>query len=308
MDVTRARELRAHGTAPQQLGRLLGRGELVRVRHGAYTREAGVDAASRHRQLIAGTWPLLSGSLVISHASAALLHELPVWDGMLARVTLTRAGGGHGRVGSHLRVRVAPLGPAEITQREGFRVTSLARSAVDLARDLDYDRAVAVLDAALHRGADPVLLASTVAGARCRRGVGTARAALEFADRRAESVGESLSRVRIAQAGLEAPELQVDIYDELGNWVARSDFGWVRRGVLGEFDGKVKYIGTPEVVAKAVLQEKRREANLRDLGWVVVRWGFADLRDRQALRRRIEGGFSQARPAAIAGHARAARA
>lgn len=51
------------------------------MRHGAYASEAGADEASRHLQLIAGTWPLLGDQAVLSYASAGLLHGLPCGPG-----------------------------------------------------------------------------------------------------------------------------------------------------------------------------------------------------------------------------------
>nr|WP_300151103.1 type IV toxin-antitoxin system AbiEi family antitoxin domain-containing protein [Propionicimonas sp.] len=304
MDVTRARELRTQGTSPQALDRLTRTGQLRRVRHGAYASELGADDLVRHRQLIAGTWPLLGDLAVLSHATAGVLHGLPLWNGMLDRVSITRPSGGHGRVRTHLRVHVAPLARSEVTEMDGFRVTSLERTAIDLARSLPYERGVAVLDAALHGRADRTAMTAIATQAGRRSGVATARAALAFADGRSESVGESISRIRLCEAGLPAPELQVDIFDEDGNWVARSDVGWVSRGVLGEFDGKVKYRGPQEEVATVVMQEKRREANVRDLGWVMARWGWDVLGDRQTLRHRVEVAFGQARPDKVKGFAK----
>ena len=73
--------------------------------------------------------------------------------------------------------------------------------------------------------------------------------------------------------------------------------------MLGEFDGRIKYLGTADEVAAAVMKEKAREARLRELGWVVVRWDWADLGDPQAFRRRIEAAFAQANPANLRGWA-----
>ena len=56
-----------------------------------------------------------------------------------------------------------------------------------------------------------------------------------FADGRAESVGETRSRVAIQRAGLPPPVLQ---YAVIGT---RTDFCWTDRRTVGEFDGKVKY-------------------------------------------------------------------
>lgn len=55
---------------------------------------------------------------------------------MLATVSVTRASGGHGRFTENLAVRLAPLDPVEIVEVEGYRVTGLERTAVDLARIL----------------------------------------------------------------------------------------------------------------------------------------------------------------------------
>ena len=70
------------------------------------------------------------------------------------------------------------------------------------------------------------------------------------------------------------------------------------------FDGRVKYVGTPDQVAHTVMLEKAREARLRELGWIVVRWSWADLADLAGFRRRIEAAIAQANPSAIRGSVR----
>ncbi len=287
MDIRRTGELLHGGLTKRELARSLQSGERVRVRHGAWSRDAPADAVERHRQLIAGSWPLLGDGAVLSHASAGILHGLPAWEPLLARVATTRAQGGHGGRTTHLHVRLAALAPSEVVQLDGYRVTTLERTAFDLARSLSHEQAVAVLDAALHQGAVARVLVDLVDDAPGRRGVGVARRALAFADGRAESVGESLSRVRLAQAGLPAPVLQLEIFDHNGVLIARVDFAWPESGVVGEFDGAVKYTGTPEQVARAVLAEKRRQQAIEDAGWRVVRWTWSDLSDRERLRVRI---------------------
>nr|WP_300145739.1 hypothetical protein [Propionicimonas sp.] len=289
------------GQTHKDRARLSRAGELVRVRHGAYAEVHADGVIGRHRQLIAGTAPILGPDTVLSHSSASVLHGLPVWEPMLGRVTVIRRSHAHGSRGRHLHARRAPLAPEEIVFLEGISVTNLERTAIDMACLLPFARAVAVLDAALHMEADKDVMAAVLTAAHSRRGVGTARRAFAFADGRAESVGESVSRVVMASQGVPAPLLQVNVYDEFGNWLARTDFGWAARGVLGEFDGKVKYTGTPEEVAAAVMKEKRREDRLRQLGWVVVRWGWADPADPAGLRRRLEAAFAQARPDLIRG-------
>ena len=304
MTVIRTRELKQLGQTTAERTRLAREGGLVRVRHGAYADEAAASALDKHRQLIAGTVPIMAGEMVLSHVSAGVLHELPSWDSTLERVTVLRLSAGHGSRRRNLHVRRAPVGSTEVSEIDGCPVTSLERTAVDLACILGFVRDVSVLDADLHREASLDVMADAVLQARTRRGVATARAALGFADGRSESVGESISRVRMVAARLPVPQLQLNVFDEFDNWLARTDFAWVELGVLGEFDGRVKYVGPSDEVARAILRETAREERLRQQGWVVVRWGWEDLADLDGFRRRIEAAIRQANPARIRGFVR----
>lgn len=295
MPVKLTRELLSTGLSGQDLARLCRQDTLVRIRHGAYDQAREGDVRRAHTQLIASTWPLLGPASTLSHSSAAALHGLPIWAEDLGRVTILRPmNSGHGVRRPYLHVRRSDLLPLEVTCIDGYRVTSLERTAVDAACLLAYDRAVAVLDAALRLGADARVLADTIAAARGRHGNRTVRSAATMADGRSESVGESVSRVRMAQAGLPMPVLQFDVHDDVGIWIARTDFAWIERGVLGEFDGRVKYLGDEQFVADTVMAEKRREQAIRDAGWWIVRWTWRDLDDVDAFRRRILRAFESA--------------
>lgn len=287
MTTVRTAQLLDAGRTKHELARSARSGDLIRVRHGAWTEAAAKDELDRHRQLLAGTWPLLGAGAVLSHASAAVLHGLPLWQGLLQRVSVTRPDGGHGTRTRNLHVRLAPLAPQEVVELDGYRVTTLERTAVDLARLLAYERAVAVLDAALHGHGNPELLEATVHAASGRAGCAIVRRALSFADGRAESVGESISRVRIAEVGLPKPELQFRVFDRNGGFVARVDFCWPEHGVVGEFDGAVKYAGGPDEVAAAVMAERRRQSDIEAVGWGVVRWIWSELADRSRFRAKI---------------------
>lgn len=98
-------------------------------------------------------------------------------------------------------------------------------------------------------------------------------------DARAESPGESLSRVRMAEAGLAPPVLQHVLVDSRGV-VARVDFWWPACRVVGEFDGRVKYRADgadgPSDPAEVVWREKLREDRIRATGVTVVRWTWDD--------------------------------
>ncbi len=110
---------------------------------------------------------------------------------------------------------------------------------------------------------------------------------LDFADGDAESLGESLSRVRIMVMGFPAPELQRCFTDARGT-IGRADFYWPGVRLVGEFDGAVNY-SKPDFLrgrtqSQVVIDEKLREDRLRALGLGVVRWAWNDLRARGALR------------------------
>lgn len=169
-------------------------------------------------------------------------------------------------------------------------MTSLVRTAVDLGRTLDLFRSVPVVDVVLGRNVKRVDLEAALVRARRWPGVAEARRMVTLADSRSESVGESSSRVVMAREGLPAPTLQYEVRDERGFLVGRSDFCWEDAGVLGEFDGKVKYtalLRPGQSASDAVIAEKRREDALRNLGWDVVRWTWADLHHPSDLVRRL---------------------
>ncbi|HVK36870.1 MAG TPA: hypothetical protein VM428_14550 [Microlunatus sp.] len=126
-----------------------------------------------------------------------------------------------------------------------------------------------------------------------------ARRTIDFLDPRSESPGESCSRVVLHEQGLPKPDLQVEVYDDRGCFLARSDFGWIERRTLGEFDGHGKYgaLRRPDQGADdVVLDEKTREDRLRDHGWQIARWNWSVLRTPIELRTRVERAFARANP------------
>lgn len=285
MTVQRTSELLAVGLSQRDLSHALTAGLRTKVRHGAYVDAAADDVIGRHRQLIAATWPLLGEHTVISHASAGLLYGLPTWDHLLGRVWVTRQTG-HGKRTQNLIVTQAALSPVEVAEQFGYQLTGLERTAADYARSVSYPSAVAVLDAALRGGAEPGLLSAVIDAARHCKGALVARRALAFADPRSESVGESVSRVVLAHLGLPAPVLQFEVFHQ-GVWIARTDFAWPGHRLIGEFDGRIKYLGTSTEIADTVMREKRRQQALEDAGWTVVRWTWSDLKTPATIRSRL---------------------
>ena len=298
------RALRQRGFSPDELGRLVRTGELTRVRRGAYAPpgpapdSASLEPLARHLRLLAATVPQLSPEAVVSHVSAAVLHELPVWPAALERVHLTRDRSGGGRTRRYVQLHGCPLAPEDVVSVAGFQVTSLARTVLDLGCWLSLDQAVAAGDAALRRGLDCDQLTELVGRCGPRRGVGAARRTLALLDARSESPEESRSRVLLHLHGVPAPVLQFVVRDEAGRFVARCDFGWPELRTVGEFDGRVKYgrlLRPDQQPGEVVHEEKLREDAVRDLDWQMVRWTTADLTDVPALAARLERAFRRGR-------------
>jgi hypothetical protein len=284
--------LLARGYTERELRRWLRAGELSILRRGSYTAgQPPEDAHARHLLMVYATFAELGPGAVASHVSAAVLHGLPTWAVALDRVHPTRHRRSGGRRHRLVHVRTARLDPDEVVQLEGHPVTSVARTVVDLARTASFESAVVTADAALGTGAvDAAALVESVRRVERWPGCPAARRVIEFADGGAESVGESRSRVAIERAALPAPVTQWQVRDGAGRPVARVDFGWPERNVVGEFDGEIKYgrlVGPGRSPGDVVFEEKLREDELRALGLTVVRWTWADLADFTAVARRL---------------------
>jgi hypothetical protein len=273
-------------------------GTLIPVRRGAYVlqRPAERTCADQHRELVLATAAQLQSGAVVSHASAAVLHGLPTWPKALDRVHVTRNRSGGGNRRSVVHVHAAPLADNHITTIDGVLVTSLARTVLDLCRTVPIEQAVAAGDRALAYGLVRAVLDDHLAQMGHWPGTRQARRALGLLDPRSESPGESVSRVRLILDGLPAPEPQQDIVGDDGHFVARVDFCWKEQRTIGEFDGKLKYgraLQPGQPIEDVLFEEKRREDALRDLGWQIVRWIWAELYRTGVIRDRVLRAFAR---------------
>jgi len=277
-------ELLALGYTDSDLRTLRNRGHLTSLRRGCYLAgPAPREPAERHRIQARAALELLTTTATLCHASAAVLHDLPTWRIPLRRVHVVRAQGSGGRLHRQVHLWTAPLTPSEIVLVDGLPVTSVARTVVDLARSVPFESALATADAALARRlVTRTELDRALARAKEWRGCPLARSVVAFADGRAESVGESRSRLALAQAGLLPPVLQWEVRGADGRVVGRTDFGWPAHRVGGEFDGRTKYgrlLRPGQDPGDALFDEKLREDELRSEGVTIVRWTWSDLAD-----------------------------
>jgi hypothetical protein len=284
------------------------RGDLTSVNRGLYVPTSALACLSvrdRHLLDVRATLQRSSSEVVVSHQSAALVHGFEMWspDLRVVHVGSSRARSGQKTTRRHLHAD--GLTDEDITVVDGMRVTTPARTIADLARVLSFEKAVCVGDSGLRRSSVSTQDVTDALGRSSTRGRTAARRAVEFMNPLAETVGESRSRVYIHRHGLPIPELQVALLDPHGRFLGRPDCLWEDEGVIGEFDGMVKYskyLRNGETPGDAVEREKRREDELRSYGWMVVRWTWADLATpRAAIRiaRAIETARTMPRPTTV---------
>jgi hypothetical protein len=164
---------------------------------------------------------------------------------------------------------------APLVKSGGRWATAPAWTAIEVARGLRRRRALATLDAALRTGVvNRGQLWSAAIEQAGRRGIVDVRNLLPLADARAESPMESEARLVMIDGGLPMPELQFEIVDGNGE-LRRVDFAWPDHRVAAEYDGLDWHSG-PE----AMRRDRRRQAALMDVGWVVVPVVFDDVRYR----------------------------
>ena len=297
-DFRLAHDLVEAGLTHGDLRSRLADGRLQRVRRGAYAASVVPDPYAAHRLLLAATLAQGHPGSVVSFGSAAVRHGLPAPAVALQRAHLTRDRPSGGQRRRWVQIHTHRLPADDVVDLDGHATTSLARTVVDLACAVPLRDAVAVGDAALRRGVDPAELAAVLERIGPRHGVTSARRALALLDGRSESYGESVSRVVLVEGGRAPEDLQLDVVDRLGAFVGRVDFVWPSVGVIGEFDGRVKYgreLAPDHDPVKALWHEKLREDLLRDLGWQVVRWVWADLDDPRAWFSRLDRAFARGR-------------
>jgi len=300
-------EIERDGGAGRELRSACRRGLLVRVRRGAYCAREVWDSLrpeERHVLAIRATVRHVRGPYLVAGGSAAAIHGLPYASRDLQNVTLLVPYSGGGSSEPGVRRSSAAFDTAEPSIVDGIPVTTVERTVLDLARTLEFGRAVAVADRAQWRKARTPLpraqLFVELERARFARGARVAERVVRFSTPLSDSVGESETRAAIHQAGFEVPELQHRWSDAEGE--IESDYYWATVDTAGEFDGKVKYTrdeythGDPSEV---VWREKRREDRLRRLASGVVRLVTPEVRNPILLARILtDAGVPRAHPRA----------
>ncbi|MGF7120174.1 hypothetical protein [Rhodococcus sp. AG1013] len=297
--IIRRSEALQRGATDWNLQHLCRNGSWHRLRRGSYLSAetfAELSARERHRVRSVATLESASRDAILSHQSAAIVHGIDLWNTPLAAVHLTRNRQSGGSRTALRHVHCTSLLPDESTSVAGLRVTTAARTIVDLARTLPFEQALVAGDHALHSGrCSAGDLAATDPRTSRRKVAGV----LQLLDGRSESVGESRSRVLMIREQLPIPDCQPKLYSSNGRFLGRVDFLFTEQGVVGEFDGRSKYgrLAPDGRVPEDVLwAEKLREDAIRGAGWEVVRWVWDELATPRVIVERILEAVGRARP------------
>ena len=262
----------AIGIGRDGLSRAARDGALRHLARGLYATGVEPDTPElRHLELCRALRVEYPDAVLGGH-SAVVAHGLPTWRVPLDRALLHRPVPRQiGRSGAVIR----ELGESEPVVGTGTGPASPpARALVQLALDHGSFAGVVSADAALHRGLVTVDdLEAELPQRRRHRRVQQASAMCRLVDAASESAGESRLRTTLVLGAIPV-ESQFVVRDDDGEVVGRADLRVKGTKVLIEFDGLVKY---RDGGADALVREKRREDRLRALGWVVVRFTWADL-------------------------------
>lgn len=204
---------------------------------------------------------------VLTHRTAAQLWGLwiPAFDGI--EVSSPAGARGSTYTTSVQRAGVVAhrnkLSREQVTERFGFRVSTIEATWLMLASILDVHDLIAAGDRALRLGAEASTMAELIKQSSKLRGVRKARLALPHLDAASESRPESRIRAAVVLAGLPKPEVNVDVVDEYGQWQAKPDLLYRRAKIA------LEYNGADHADVRRMRKDSTRTLQLQRLGWAV---------------------------------------
>lgn len=220
-------------------------------------REAG--RTLRTNTMAAWLWTGRRG--IIAGRAAAALHGAQ-WVDDAAPVELITE---HGRRRPGVIVREERIRPDEICHVGDLRVTTPLRTALDLARFLPRDEAVAHLDAmAIATGVEAEQVLELAARYRGLRGIRSARTALDLMDAGGQSPRETWLRLLLIDAGCRRPRTQIRVTDGFNE--AFIDMGYDDVKVGLDYEGKHHATDRSRVV-----HDIGRNELIEREGWIDIR-------------------------------------
>lgn len=263
------RAVREAGLQNRDLCVLVTEGFLRRLVAGVYVANQTPDALALRAQALRLVVP---PDAVVTDRTAGWLHGAPMVLAPGDHLVIPRVSMFVNRQGARLRNDLVSSGERtlrseDVTELLGVRVTSPLRTACDLGRLLNRERAFAALDAMLSLGVfDGDELCDAVKRFRGMRGVRQLRGFAPLADGRAQSAAESILRLRwLDLLSLPRPELQIEILrpGQPSYWL---DLGVRDLRYAAEYDGEEWHQRTPEQTAR---DARRRTWMREERGWII---------------------------------------
>jgi hypothetical protein len=296
LDATSRDALRRSGWSDARIRSAMRRGDLVATTRGVLLPGAVADEhAARCAAALAGQHP----AAAVSHRSAAVLHAFrwlpPTWslstepiDLTAPREDLTRSS----RRG--LRRRLAAVPHDDVVVCHGLRVTSPARTLVDLARTEPRLLAVQIADGALTDGqCSPDALLQVCDRMVRVPNVTRARAMARLARVGVDSPAETTARLHIVDAGLPEPDVRLELHED-ERLLAAGDLGYWRWLIWIEYDGFDVH-----GARTAFGSDRFRDRWLTRRGWEPMRLYGGDLARPGGFLRQLDASIREA-PARIA--------
>lgn len=216
-----------------------------------------------------------------SHATAAILHGLPVPGYLLERgtVDVATAVREHRRTGRGVVGHFVPSTNVTVMDVRGLRAASAVDAWCQLSTLLSVEELVIIGDSLVRRQQPEATMAeleSAVGGHAGRAGVRRLRAALESVRPRTDSPRETTLRLIIVRAGLPEPDVNVKMFNRFGAFMAFGDLVYVRYKILIEYDG-----GEHRENERQFHRDIDRLDEPMEEGWRVIRVNNSHLGHRQ---------------------------
>lgn len=274
---TAAEAVLAREASPRSLQRWLSTGRLVRVHPGWVTLpEWAADWTVRAHAATGYTGG------VLSHSTALTVHGLVDRPGFRLDVTVPL----HHRLRSSRRLRIHRSRRAvRLTMTDGLAATTVARALVDTWGDAHRGRRSpryvsmardSVLRAARQRLVTVPDVEAELDAMPHLPGLTSLRELLADVGAGSQSHLEIIGLQALRAAGLPPPRQQYEI--ALGFGTLHVDAAWPEIKLAVEFDGASYHSGRENWQ-----RDLRRDAALAALGWVVLRFSYADVTERPAL-------------------------
>ena len=255
-------QLRNLGLSPRAVGARAATGRLHRIHQGVYSLvpERLLSWEGRRMAAVLACGP----DAVLSHRSAAELHGLVNRGGKWIDVTVPkRSSRQHEGIRLH---RSTTLMPNDVTETNGIRCTTIARTLLDLGEVMprrSIERACDQADAM--REFDRRALDDQIARNPTRRGATVLRSVLDE-----HYVGSTMTASEFEEAmvafcdawGYPKPRVNYWICLDDGGPAIKADFAWPEHKVIVETDGVETHL-----TRQAFERDRRKDLRLHAAGW-----------------------------------------